>query len=93
MITRVYDCNLHGVDVSTYKLNPVVVLGWSWRLDSLAGRARILPGKLHVRVTFMTKPPDYEVELLTSTVTRADGTTQLLGLALMPVLREDGVAA
>lgn len=88
MITRVYDCNLHGVDVMSFKRNPIVVRDWQWTPESVVGRARILPGKIQVRVTFIVSPPKFEHYLATSTVVNNFGDPQLIGLALMPVYHE-----
>lgn len=85
---KTYDVDLRGIDVTDFERNPVVFRDWSYDLGAVIGAARILRQKRKVMVRFMGHPPEYEHTLGCATCTMSDGTTKLVALAVIPVLRE-----
>lgn len=87
MNSRIYKCNLRGMDITQFSQNPIVLREWNYDLGSILGKAEILPGKREVEVTFIAEPPEYWHALGTATASHDYGPTELVALAIIPVVQ------
>jgi hypothetical protein len=76
---KVYKINLRGLEVDSYKTNPVVFQSFNYN-ELPIGRARILPGKTRVEVEYINGIPPYPHTIGTAII----DSRQLVGLAAIP---------
>lgn len=85
--SKTYKLNLRGIDVTTFRRNPVVLENWDYE-GSPIGRAVILPGKTAVEVEYLNEAPTWRHTIGTSIMTSNDGVRHLMALAPILVLEQ-----
>lgn len=91
MRKKIYKVNLRGIDIESYKLNPIVLSQWDYdNIESLIGRATIID-KTHIEVEYRLEGdmPSWQ-HTIGAAYTEVDGRKELTALATIPITDKTG---